>query len=325
VPDSIFGQATTFGFTEVDVQYTPQVADAREPQSNASSQHWETANEFHTLPEESDRMNAVSESIRNGDLEGALAGAQALVRQAFSDPKHHVLLFQVQAVLGQWSKALSQLAILEEMAPAMAPMVQTYRIAIKCEEFRASVFQGQHTPLLLGQPGQWMALLLQSLRMVALGKPQEATELRDSAFEAAPSNAGTIDGVEFQWLADADPRMGPVLEAIVNGKYYWIPLSNVSAINIEKPTDLRDLVWIPSTLTLTNGGETVALLPVRYPGSEASVDSAIRLARKTEWVGPESGPVTGLGQRMFATDGKEYPLLDTRSIQFHPAAASPSS
>jgi type VI secretion system protein ImpE len=153
-----------------------------------------------------------------------------------------------------------------------------------------------------------MALLLQSLRMVALGKPQEATELRDSAFEAAPSNAGTIDGVEFQWLADADPRMGPVLEAIVNGKYYWIPLSNVSAINIEKPTDLRDLVWIPSTLTLTNGGETVALLPVRYPGSE-----------------PESGPVTGLGQRMFATDGKEYPLLDTRSIQFHPAAASPSS
>ena len=46
-------------------------------------------------------MSAVSESIRQGDLEGALAGAQALVRQSFSDPKHHVLLFQVLAVLGQ--------------------------------------------------------------------------------------------------------------------------------------------------------------------------------------------------------------------------------
>ena len=270
-------------------------------------------------------MSAVSESIRQGDLEGALAGAQALVRQSFSDPKHHVLLFQVLAVLGQWSRALSQLAILKEMAPTIAPMVQTYQTAIECEEVRASVFQGQRTPLLLGEPGQWMALLLQSLMMMVLGKQQAAAELRASAFEAAPSNPGTIDGVEFQWLADADPRIGPVLEAIVNGKYYWIPFSNVSSLRIEKPADLRDLVWIPASLTLTNGGEMVALLPVRYPGSEASVDSTIRLARRTQWVGQESDSVTGLGQRMFATDSNEHPLLDTRSITFHPAAAPAST
>ena len=262
-------------------------------------------------------MSSVSESIRKGDLEGALAGAQALVRQSFSEPKHHVLLFQVYVVLGQWSQALSQLAILEEISQTAAPMAQTYRPTIQCEELRASVFQGKHTPLLLGQPEQWMALLLQSLKMLALGKAKEAAELRASAFEAAPSNSGSIDGVAFQWLADADPRLGPVLEAIINGKYYWIPFSNVSSIQIDKPADLRDLVWTPSTLTLTNGGEMVALLPARYPGSEASADSAIRLARKTEW--SDSG--AGRGQRMFATDSNEYPLLDTRSITFHPAAA----
>jgi type VI secretion system protein ImpE len=66
------------------------------------------------------------------------------------------------------------------------------------------------------------------------------------------------------------------------------------------------------------------LLPVRYPGSEASADSAIRLARKTEWTGLDSDTVAGLGQRMFATDGNEYPLLETRSIKFHPAAAPAS-
>ena len=269
-------------------------------------------------------MIAVSESIRKGDLEEALAGAQALVRQSFSDPKHHVLLFQVLAVLGQWSRALSQLAILEEMAPAMMPMVRTYQTAIKCEELRASVFEGRHTPLLLGEPEQWMAMILHSLKLMVSGKPQAAAELRASAFAAAPSQTGTIDGVEFQWLADADPRIGPVLEAILDGKYYWIPLSNLSSVQIEKPVDLRDLVWIPSTLILNNGGEKVALLPVRYPGSEASADSAIRLARKTEWAGLESDTVAGLGQRMFATDGNEYPLLETRSIKFHPAAAPAS-
>jgi type VI secretion system protein ImpE len=181
-------------------------------------------------------MIAVSESIRRGDLEEALAGAQALVRQSFSDPKHHVLLFQVQAVLGQWSRALSQLAVLEEMAPAMAPMVRTYQSAIKCEEQRASVFEGRQTPLLLGEPEPWMAMILQSLKLLVSGEPQAAAELRASAFATAPSRTGTIDGVEFQWLADADPRIGPVLEAILDGKYYWIPLSNVSSVQIEKPT-----------------------------------------------------------------------------------------
>jgi type VI secretion system protein ImpE len=294
------------------------------PRSNALRTSSGNSN-GNALPEESDPMSAVNESIRKGDLEGALAGAQALVRQSFSDPKHHVLLFQVLAVLGQWSRALSQLAILKEMDPAMGPMAQTYQSAIECEELRAGVFQGQRMPLLLGEPEQWTALLLQSLKMMVLGKLKEAAELRASAFEAAPSNSGTIDGVAFQWLADADPRIGPVLEAIVNGKYYWIPFSNVSSIQIEKPADLRDLVWIPANLTLTNGGEMVALLPVRYPGSEAAADSTIRLARKTEWVGLDSDSVTGLGQRMFATEGSEHPLLDTRVIKFNPAAVAAST
>jgi type VI secretion system protein ImpE len=102
---------------------------------------------------------------------------------------------------------------------------------------------------------------------------------------------------------------------VVNGKYYWVPFSNLSSIQIEKPTDLRDLVWISATLSLVNGGETVALLPVRYPGSETSTDSGIRMARKTEWAGPDPDSLLGVGQRMLATDGDEYPLLDTRSIK----------
>jgi type VI secretion system protein ImpE len=265
-------------------------------------------------------MNPVYESINRGDLDAALAAVQAQVRQSPAEPKHHVLLFQLLAVVGQWSRALDQLAVLQQISPTMSPLVQTYRSAIECEVFRASVFQGKHTPLFLGQPAEWTALLVQALQMIALGKHQQAVDLRAKAFEAAPATAGTIDGTEFPWLADADSRLGPILEALVNGKYYWIPLCNLSSIQIEKPTDLRDFVWIPATLSLVNGGETVALLPVRYPGSETSADSAIRLARKTEWIGQDPDPVLGLGQRMLATDRNEYPLLDARSIKLSPSA-----
>jgi type VI secretion system protein ImpE len=111
-----------------------------------------------------------------------------------------------------------------------------------------------------------------------------------------------------------------MLEAVIDGKYYWIPFCNLSAIRIEKPEDLRDLAWIPAYLTLSNGGEVVALIPARYPGSESSTDAAIRMARKTEWQDGPDGVSTGLGQRMLVTDQGDYPLLEVRSIAFDPPA-----
>lgn len=263
-------------------------------------------------------MIAVNEELRRGDLDAALAGVQAQVRQSPAEPGHRVFLFQLLAILGQWGRALNQLAVLEDMAPTMIPMVQTYRIAIKCEELRTAVFQGKRTPLFLGEPERWVALLLQSLQLLSQEKQAEALQLRQEALQLAPAVSGVSDGVEFNWIMDADIRLGPVVEAIVNGKYYWIPFANLLSIKISKPVDLRDLVWIPAQLTLLNGGELVALLPVRYPNSEKSSDSAIRLSRKTDWIGTHSDFMLGLGQRMFAADNHDFPILDTRTIELRP-------
>jgi hypothetical protein len=113
--------------------------------------------------------------------------------------------------------------------------------------------------------------------------------------------------VAFDWIADADMRLGPVLEAILNGRYYWIPFSRTRRIEIEKPEDLRDLVWMPAHFEFANGGEAVGLIPTRYPGSETSEDGAICLARKTVWQEVSPGVFHGLGQRLLATDKGEYP------------------
>ena len=50
-----------------------------------------------------------------------------------------------------------------------------------------------------------------------------------------------------------------MLELIVNGRYVWLPLDNLSSLSCEPPSDLRDLVWLPAELILSNGGSTVAL------------------------------------------------------------------
>jgi type VI secretion system protein ImpE len=40
------------------------------------------------------------------------------------------------------------------------------------------------------------------------------------------------------------------------------------------------------------------------------------LARKTDWLSLADDFYVGSGQRMFATDAGEYPLLDVRTISF---------
>jgi type VI secretion system protein ImpE len=152
------------------------------------------------------------------------------------------------------------------------------------------------------------------------GEPELARSLAARAFEAAPASRGKIDGIAFEWIADADSRLGPVLEAMVNGRYYWVPFTRLARVDIEAPTDLRDLVWMPAHLQFTNGGEVIAMLPTRYPGSEHSDDEQILMARKTEWRqdGGDGERWLGLGQRVLITDQGEHELLSVRSIEIEP-------
>jgi type VI secretion system protein ImpE len=108
-----------------------------------------------------------------------------------------------------------------------------------------------------------------------------------------------------------------VLEAIINGQYYWIPFQQIQQIQIEEPVDLRDVVWMPAHFVWTNGGDTVGLIPTRYPDSETAEDSLLRLARKTEWTELNEASFIGLGQRLLSTNENDYALMDIREINFN--------
>lgn len=238
-----------------------------------------------------------------------------------------VFLFQVYCVQGEWTKAATQLDVLLELDPSSSPMVQTYREALRCEVLRRDVFDGKRTPLVLGAPQDWLAGMLEALRLDAESHHAAAAELRTRSLESAPAVAGTLDDAPFAWLADADSRLGPVFEAIINGKYYWVPVSRLLRVEIEKPADLRDFVWAPATLTLANGAANVALIPTRYPGTERESNDALRLARATDWREQPGGAWHGVGQRMLATDQSEVALLDVRVLTFavEPETAAPDA
>lgn len=262
------------------------------------------------------------ELIRKGNLKEALAELQGTIRKNPEVARYRVFLFQLLAVDGQWDRALTQLNVAGDLDPATLAMVQTYREALRCEVLRHDVFSSGRSPLVFGQPQQWVALMIEALNLDAQGHHSQAKLLRDQALEEAPATTGSIttsneENIAFTWLADADTRLGPVIEAVINGRYYWVPMSCITTIHVEAPEDLRDLVWMPVHFTWTNGGETVGLIPTRYPQSECSEDPLIRMSRKTQWDEQIEGCCTGLGQRLLATDHSDYSLMDIRTINLN--------
>jgi type VI secretion system protein ImpE len=248
-------------------------------------------------------------------LEEKLKAAQETVRKNPDVAASRVYLFQLQSVMHLWEKALIQLQAAAQFDPAAIPMAQMYREAIRAEVFRSEVFAGKRLPNIFGTPPDWIGSVIESLKLLNNGETGAAATLRDGALESAHTYAGAIDGAPFEWLADADSRIGPVFEAVINGQYFWVPQTELASIKFDAPADLRDVVWSVCTIHLKNGGEQTALMPVRYPSKEKLTDELL-LARLTEWHDAGDGNWIGRGQRMFATDAGECSLLDVRLVEF---------
>ena len=258
------------------------------------------------------------EHLKAGRLDEALNSIQDVVRKDPANPRLRIFLFQLLGIVGEWQRAGTQLRLLSEMDSDSVVLARIFEPVLLCESFRADVFAGELTPSTLGQPPEWLGLLVKALEHFGKGNFKAGAELRHKAFETAPVSEGAINGELFEWIADADERLGPVLEVILQGRYYWIPFCRIRLVIVEPVTDLRDLVWAPAQFVWENGEQAFGHIPARYPGTEHLTDGGLKLARKTEWR-EQNGIHLGLGQRVLATDRNEYPLLEVRKIQFTPS------
>ena len=151
-------------------------------------------------------------------MEDALSALQAEIRGKPEDSRLRIFLFQLNCALGRLDKALTQLQVIASLDAETMLLAQIFRPVIACELLRREVFQGKRTPLIFGEPMEWLGLLVQANELVARGEFAAAAESRASAFDGAPASSGKVNGQPCEWVADADSRLGPVLEAIVEGK-----------------------------------------------------------------------------------------------------------
>ena len=216
--------------------------------------------------------------------------------------------------MGDWERALNQLNVSADLDPANLLMAQVCRPAIGAEALRAEIFAGLRTPLIFGEPEDWLGWLVESNKLLSQGHADAAAELREKAFEQAPATSGTINGQAVDWIADADQRFGPVFELMMDGKYYWVPAKRIAKIEMEPPDGFAGFDLGTGDVHMVDGREGDRPDAGALSGDGDSWGMRLqKLSRKTDWL-DQGGAAIGLGQRLLTTDTTEVPLLEVREL-----------
>lgn len=261
-------------------------------------------------------MSNADTLLSSGDINGARAHLINEVRASPANWEARSFLFQVFALQGDWERAEKQLDTLAKLDPEAQMLAVAYRQCIAAERDREAVLAGE-SDLQSRWDMPWLQKLGQALQLLGTDDAA-AAHLRGEAFDEAPTSAGTVDGREFDWIADADQRFGPTLETMIAGKYSLMPIEALETLTIHPPADLRDTIWGQAEFGLRDGARVAGFVCVRYPGSHLSDNTDVVRGVSTDWR-EEGGVEVGTGHRLIVfSDGSEHPLMSLRSLTFSP-------
>ncbi|MDR0702786.1 MAG: hypothetical protein LBF61_10375 [Azoarcus sp.] len=249
--------------------------------------------------------------VTNG-LQQEIEQINAAIRAEPLAASHRLALAQLRLVQGAYAKALQQLQLACQFDVDLIPEAQLIWALVRAEQTREAVFGGKILPDLLTPPSEWLESMIAALRE-ADGK---AAEMRRKALSEAPPSQGRYGETAFEWIADGDERLGPVIEIILGGVYYWIPFDMVESLEIPAPKKAMELVWAPVDLKLPGHPAKIAYMPSRYILSENERSDALLVGAETLWKELPGGTWRGCGRRAWIVDGEPLSMFEVGRISF---------
>ena len=258
--------------------------------------------------------------LKENNLAEALASLKKEVAAEPSDAEKRWFLFQLFCFNGEYERAQEQLKLAAQLDDSFQSASLVYLRVLASELFREKVIvSGKETPLILGEPEEWVAKLFEANRMLGKSDLESATRLRMEAYEMQPVVSGKCNDVPFEWICDQDSRFAGNIECFLNGKYYWLSLSQVKELSLTVKTEKRsyiDLLYPKAKLVLRTEAELDVMLFTRYPGNYSTGASELAMVRLTEWEDLNDYNILGRGQRMFCADSGDFPLLELSKLTF---------
>ena len=255
--------------------------------------------------------------FRAGQLDAAVAAATEAVKHSPTDSRARAFLAELLCFCGEFGRADKQLDALGAQSPDAGVGIVLMRQLIRAETARQECFTQGRLPEFFVEPPPWLHLHLEAAIALREDDPGEAAVMLEEAMSLRPALSGICNGKPFDVACDTDDLTAPFFEVLTgNGKCYWLPMEHVERIDFRAPTHAVDLLWRSATVSVRGGPEGEVFLPVLYAGSHASDDPAIRLGRKTDWIGGDGPPARGLGQRVYIFGDAELAILEIEQVRF---------
>jgi type VI secretion system protein ImpE len=259
-------------------------------------------------------MNA-NELYKAGNLAAAIDAQIQTVKAQPGDHGQRLFLFELAAFAGDLDRAQRQIEAVTYEDPNLDLAVVNYRKLLEAERLRRRLFTESLKPKFLLEPPDHVNLRLEAVNRLRENKPAEAAELLNKANEVAGSIKGMLNGKPFSGIRDGDDLFGTVIEGMAHGQYFWVPLEQVTALALNPPKFVRDLIWYPARLEIENESSGEIFLPALYPNSHTHADDEVKLARSTDWTGGDGSPVRGMGAKTFLVGDDGIGLLEWRELQ----------
>lgn len=262
-----------------------------------------------------------SELFQAGKLSEAIQAATAEIKAAPAATDRRTLLFELLCFAGNLDRAEKQLDFIAQQDARSEWAVQVYQNILAAERSRRRLFSDGLRPGFLLDPPPYIQLHLDAVNRLREGREAEAAELLSRSEQIRPVIAGHVDGQTVDEFRDCDDLFATILELIILRDYIWLPLEQIRELAIAPPERPRDLIWVPVRLLLTDGAQRRGYLPALYFGSHDQDDEQLKLGRSTDWHGTGTGPVRGVGQRVFLAGENARSLLEIRQavLEVRPA------
>ena len=258
------------------------------------------------------------EALDRGHLGQAIQELTQEVKAKPADASLRVFLFELLSFEGSFDRAAKQLDVVAGQGTGVGAelAIQVYRDLLTAERTRRDVFHGDALPKFLLAPPSYVDRYVMLVKRLA-NDPKEAVALLPEAEEEYPALTGRIGDRSFSAFRDADDRIAPVLEVFHGADYLWIPLEQITHLQIHEPKSLRDLLWARARIETYEQSVGEVFVPALYVDTAAHTDDQVRLGRMTDWQAVEDQLVRGAGQRVFLADDREVSLMELRDLQFN--------
>jgi type VI secretion system protein ImpE len=253
-----------------------------------------------------------------GKLDEAIQATINHVKSKPTDMTARTFLFELSIFSGDLERAERQLDVLGQQDADAMVGTQVYRQCIAAERKRQKVFhEGLRPTFLTPDVPNHVEMLIQALTLIREGKLAEAREKLDEAETERTVHPATLNGEnKVSDLRDYNDVTSSVLEVFLKGEYCWLPLTQISTLEIVPPKNLRDLCWTQANVKALDGTNGEIHIPALYLDSWKHDDDHIRLGRVTDWreIGEEI--YFGEGMRLFWIDGENVPMTNIKEIKF---------